>query len=61
MKKFGRGRFVSSKEIRGYKKKYQKQMRHENSRYGLLESPKSEPTERRIFTRRYAEKKGPAR
>ena len=56
MKKFGKGLFVASKN-----KKYQKQMRHGNGRYGLLEAPKSEPTERRIFTRRYAEKKGPAR
>jgi len=61
MRKFGRGRFVASGEVRGYQKKYQKQMRHGNGRYGSLVKPKSEPTERMIFTRRYAEKKEPAR
>jgi hypothetical protein len=59
MKKFGRGRFVASGEVRGYQKKYQKQMLHgSHGRYGSLVK---EPTERMIFTRRYAEKKEPAR
>jgi hypothetical protein len=57
MKKFGKGRAASKR------KKHQKNLlRHgSHGRYGSLESPKSEPTERRIFTRRYAEKKEPAR